>query len=324
MAYYPRLDLLKFCCCIGIVCVHTNPFIAMPQLHEYFLHLQPIFVAMFFIISSSLFWQKQSGEEAPRLWHFASRLLMLVILWGILLLPQWLPKFIRHNEDTWLFLLVPKILLNGFAQGSWFIMSLIYGMMICYLLNRYLNRHVVFALCTALWVYLSLVYYDGMTDFLNIYFEIPDDSFGFESYYSPERSLIWIEAGYYLVPMIHRYISGRSVLICLLICLVAVGLLDYGYFVADGLIAVLLPAWAMKKSQENLDLRFVILRQMSIVIFFIHFLFVTIIHVLFLKGIIGFEHGMVIAIIVLAFSMAFAYIVVRLSNNRYRCLRYLY
>lgn len=131
---------------------------------------------MFFIISSSLFWQKQNREEASRLWHFTSRLLILVILWGIILLPQWLPKFIRHNEDTWLFLLVPKILLNGFTQGSWFLMSLIFCMVICYLLNRYLNRHVVFVLCTALWAYLSLVYYEGMSDFLHIFYEKPDDS----------------------------------------------------------------------------------------------------------------------------------------------------
>ena len=324
MQYYPRLDLLKFCCCIGIVFIHTVPFADFGQINERFLHLQPIFVAMFFIISSSLFWPKmRGGGDAHRLWHFSSRLLILATLWGILLLPHWLPKFIRHNEDTWQVLLLPKILLSGFCQGSWFIMSLVYGVLICYLLNRFLNRHVVFVLCASLWLYLSLVFYEGMTDYLHIYFEKTDDSFGFESYFSPVRSLVWIEAGYYLVPIFCRRFSSHAIIISSLICLIAVGFLDTGYFVANGLIAVLLPAWAMKKTQDSPEPPLVTLRQMSIVVFFIHFVFVTIFHVLFTKGIIGFDKGLVVTLVVLALSLTTAYALVR-ASRKYRWLRYLY
>ena len=325
MSHYTRVDLLKYICSIGIICIHTNPFVTVAQLDNYFLHLEPIFVAMFFIISSSLLWQKlrQDKEDAVCLRHYVSRLLILVCVWGILLLPHWLPKFIHHNKETWIAYLLPKILMNGFTQGSWFIMSLIYGVLICYLLNKYLNRHLVFGLCASLWLYLSLVYYDGMPDILNIYYEKPDDSFGFESYYSPFRSLFWIEAGYYLVPSLSKYISNHTTNIVTLICLVLVGVINHGYFVADGVISILLSAWAMRDPQDVPDARFVILRQMSIVVFFFHFLLVTIIHVLFLKGMIGYEHGFTIFLAVFLISNTIAYGIIRLSK-RIRILAYLY
>ena len=132
--YYPYLDLLKFICCIGIVGIHTWPlFYAVEPLKDWYEKLCPVFVSIFFVVSSMLFWQKMdfNNNDLDKLGHFCKRLLILLGCWSIIVLPHWLPKFIRHNPNDWYLWIVPKILTTGTEQGSWFIMALIYGTIIC-------------------------------------------------------------------------------------------------------------------------------------------------------------------------------------------------
>ena len=205
--YYPYLDLLKFICCIGIVGIHTWPFYyAAEPLRDWFGRLCPVFVSIFFVVSSMLFWQKMefNNNDWGKLGHFCKRLLILLGCWSIIVLPHWLPKFIRHNPNDWYLWIVPKILTTGTAQGSWFIMALIYGTIICYLLNRYLNKHFVFALCAFIWLYFSLVKGGYIDDCLGIYLHGEGDGFHLDSFYLPTRSIFWIEAAYYLLPKLKR------------------------------------------------------------------------------------------------------------------------
>lgn len=213
--YYPYLDLLKFICCIGIVGIHTWPFYyAAEPLKEWFGGLCPAFVSIFFVVSSMLFWQKIefNDNDWSKVGHFCKRLLILLGCWSIILLPHWLPKFIRHNPDDWHLWLVPQILTQGSAQGSWFIMALIYGTIICYLLNRYLNKHFVFALCTFIFFYFSLVKGDYIDDFLGIYLHGEGDGFHLDSFYLPTRSIFWIESAYYLLPKLRRWNVSQTAL----------------------------------------------------------------------------------------------------------------
>lgn len=217
--YFPYLDLLKFICCIGIVGIHTWPlFYAAESLRDWYMKICPTFVAVFFVVSSVLFWQKIefSHDDWSKIGHFVKRLLILLGCWSILLLPHWLPKFIRHNSSDWYIWLVPKILTTGTAQGSWFIMALIYGVIICYLLNRYLNKHLVFIICTFIWLYFSLVKGNYISDFLGVYLESHSDAFHLDSYYLPTRSIFWVEAAYYLVPKLSASKIYQSIL--LMIC----------------------------------------------------------------------------------------------------------
>ena len=205
--YYPYLDLLKFICCIGIVGIHTWPFYyAAEPLKDWFGRLCPAFVSIFFVVSSMLFWQKIefNNNDWGKLGHFCKRLLILLGCWSVLLLPHWLPKFIKHNPGDWYLWLVPKILTTGTAQGSWFIMALLYGVIICYVLNRYLNKYFVFALCAFIWLYFSLVMGQYINDFLGIYLQGSGDGFHLDSFYLPTRSIFWIEAAYYLLPKLKR------------------------------------------------------------------------------------------------------------------------
>ena len=83
-------------------------------------------------------------------------------------------------------------------------MALIYGTIICYLLNRYLNKHFVFALCAFIWLYFSLVKGGYIDDCLEIYLHGEGDGFHLDSFYLPTRSIFWIEAAYYLLPKLKR------------------------------------------------------------------------------------------------------------------------
>lgn len=325
--YFPNLDLLKFVCCIGIVGIHTWPlYYASEQLRDWYMKICPSFVAIFFVVSSVLFWQKIefNHEDLSKIKHFAKRLFMLLGCWSIILLPHWLPKFIRHNPGDWYIWLVPKILTTGTAQGSWFIMALIYGVVICYLFNRYLNKHIVFVLCIMIWLYFSLVKDNNIPDFLGIYLQGAGGSFHLDSYYLPTRSIFWVETAYYLVPKIAGCKINKSILFA--ICggaILAVFCSKEYSFVFNAIIAIFLPAVCMRYKSADKYNSLVFLRKTSIIIYFVHFVPVTIFHILWQKGKISYEYGLVEFMIVFFFAFIVASLIVKFSS-KFKLLRYLY
>lgn len=323
--YYPYIDLLKYISCIGIVCIHTEPFHYMSGIDDFFNKFQPSFVAIFFIVSSALFWEKihWKHEDSQVFRHFAKRLLILLLLWGILLTAHWLPKFIRHNPDNWEILLLPKVLIQGLTQGSWFIVSLLYGITICYFLNRYLNRHLVFFSCVMIWLYFSFVHYEGMSDFLNIYWGEDGDGFKFESYCSAIRALVWIEAGFYLIPKIVNRISFRNILLISILSFLSLVFIDKVYFLFMTAVAIFTSAMAMTITSSEKNEKLIVLRKMSIIIFFSHFPIVTVFHMCYLKGIIPYEYGLIEFLITFAIVSIIAYLIIALSK-KYHYLSYLY
>lgn len=312
---------------MGIVGIHTWPFFyAVEPLKEWYAKMCPVFVSIFFVISSMLFWQKIefNNDDWGKLAHFCKRLLILLGCWSLLLSPHWLAQFIRHNPDDWYLWLIPQMLTTGTAQGSWFIMALIYGTIICYLLNRFFNKHFVFALCILIWFYYSMVWGGYMDDFLGIYLQGSDDRFHLDSFYLPTRSIFWIESAYYLLPKLKTLNVSQSVLIVILggafftlffIC-------DY-VFVLNAIIAILLPAVCIKTSSNSKKMNYVHLRKISIIIYFIHFVPVTIFHVLADNHIIPYEYGGIEFLVVFSLSFICASVIVKASND-YKVLKYLY
>lgn len=325
--YYPYLDLLKFICCIGIVGIHTWLFYyAAELLRDWFGRLCPVFVSIFFVVSSMLFWQKMefNNNDWGKLGHFCKRLLILLGCWSILLLPHWLSKFIKHNPDDWYLWLVPKIFTTGTAQGSWFIMALIYGTIICYLLNRYLNKHFVFALCAFIWLYFSLVKGGYIDDCLGIYLHGEGDGFHLDSFYLPTRSIFWIEAAYYLLPKLRRWNVSQGALVAISGgAILAEFFVSEYVFVLNTVIAIVVPTICAKISADSKNANYVVLRKMSIIIYFIHFVPVTVFHVLADKHIIPYEYGAIEFLVVFALAFICAGGIVYFSN-KIKILKYLY
>lgn len=325
MKHYPWLDVLKYLCSIGIVSIHTQPFVDYPDIGQHYLNFQNIYVPIFFVISSALFWHKIQWDQSDikHLLHFTRRLAILVLFWGILLLPHWLSKFIRHNPDDWMLLLLPKIALTGFAQGSWFILSLIYGMWLCYGLNRYLPRILVFSISIAVWIYFSLVHYEGMYDCLSLYYPNSTDGFQFESYFSIVRSFVWIEAGYYLLPIVQNKCSVQCLTSILVLSLLSLWLLPTRYFLPMGIAAIVMPALCMQVTHEQPLPKLVLLRRISILVFFVHFPIVTTFHTLYLAHLRSQDFGMVEFLITIVLSTLIAYLLIYWAR-RFKPLSYLY
>lgn len=201
-------------------------------------------------------------------------------------------------------------------------MSLIYGMWICYLLNRYLNRHIVFWAVAFLWAYLSGVHYDGLTDYLHLYLSKIGDGFGYETYYSPIRALIWIEAGFYLMPHAIK-IQNRMLLSMVFLSLILLLFIHQGYFIFNTVIVLALLAIGLKSCEDKVNQRTVLLRKASIITFFAHFPIVTLIHTLYLHGVIPAEYGIAAFLITLSISYLIAYTIVK-SSERFKFLKLLY
>lgn len=307
--------------------IHTWPFYyAAGPLRDWFGRLCPVFVSIFFVVSSMLFWQKMefNNNDWGKLGHFCKRLLILLGCWSILLLPHWLPKFIKHNPDDWYLWLVPKIFTTGTAQGSWFIMALIYGTIICYLLNRYLNKHFVFALCVFIWLYFSMVKGLYINDFLCIYLQGSGDGFHLDSFYLPTRSLFWIEAAYYLLPKL----KSKNVPTAALVAISGGAILAEFFvseyvFVLNALIAICMPTICAKIASDAKNTSYVFLRKMSIMIYFIHFVPVTVFHVLADKHLIPYEYGAIEFLVVFAFASTCAGLIVW-ASNKFKLLKYFY
>lgn len=321
---YPWLDLLKYLCSVGIIAQHTQAMHDVPEAQAWFERFQPTLVALFFVIASALFWQRIRWNEADRaqLWHYTRRLLTLVCCWGLLLAPHWLPKFVRHNPDDWLQLLGLKAVVQGFAQGSWFIMSLIYGTLLCYLLNRYLNRHLTFALVMVLGLYLSLVHYEAWPDPLRLYWPAEGDQFQLETYFSPLRSLVWIECGYYLLPRLRR-LPAWLLTMAVVQALLLTSLMPCYNFLANAAVALLLPAIGLLKVSEQRHRGMLLLRRMSIITFFVHFPIETLIHVLYTTGHMPCEYGGLPFLLVYLPSTALAWGIVK-GSERWPVLKYLF
>lgn len=94
-------------------------------------------------------------------------------------------------------------------------------------------------------------------------------------------------------------------------------------FVLNAVIAVLLPAICSRYTSDSKVPKLVFLRKTSIVIYFTHFVPVTVFHVLYIKHLMPYEYGMMEFLVVFALAFTIACAVVRLSD-KFKFLKYLY
>lgn len=330
--YYPYFDLLKFICCIGIVAIHINPFSQMPVANDYFSHLANIFIAIFFVVSSSILWKKIKWNDSDwnLILHFEKRLIILLFVWGVLLSWHWGVLFYHtyqdHGGTNLIGALFLRLMTSGTCLGSWFIVSLMWTIPVLYILNRYLNKHFVFFLVFLVWLYHSMVRYEGMPDFLNIYF------FGeyyngksIDSSFLPVRAIFWLESGYYFMPYLEELLIVKNkktyAIGVVLFCFALAGISHY-YFISNAVISILLPALCLCLT-GNYDDTLVTLREISIIVYFVHRPIYTAFEFLYKHSYLPCYDGMWLFLLGLLLSIIIGLIVVKLSK-KYKVLRYLY
>lgn len=89
------------------------------------------------------------------------------------------------------------------------------------------------------------------------------------------------------------------------------------------MIAIVVPTICAKISADSKNANYVVLRKMSIIIYFIHFVPVTVFHVLADKHLIPYEYGTIEFLVVFALASVCASIIVW-ASNKYKILKYLY
>lgn len=319
--YYPRLDILKFVCCIGVVTIHTRPFVNWPQTETYWNNLAGLCVPLFFIASSFLLWHKvntRKTEAWTLLRKFASRLAILYFAWTLLMMPEWLSGYMKHNPDMlWLKLLPIKILL-GAPHGSWFVTSLVYGTLICYYLNKLLP------------VWLSTI-------IASLLFFVPEllDFYGCQSSYgllnlynSPFKAFLPLQIGYlsscgYLDRTIFACGGGKLLILCILQIFIPYFSSVAGYALTVCCWIAITQYCISIQSPDAINPLFLTMRKMSIIIYFTHFFFATAARALHERGYIGFEYGLPVFFSAVCSCLILAYAIVHFSK-RFKLLTYLY
>lgn len=323
--YYPRLDLLKFLCCVGVVSIHTKPFLFCDTTTAgigILQFLSGMSVPLFFMVSAFLFWGKITFDfkvDYSVLKRFVSRLVILYVSWSILISPVWFTAFYRKYPEDWLYLLPFKFFVTGAAHGSWFIMSLIQGILLCYILNKCLGKIITTILCFAVTFYVNLVFH-GMQDYLNIYYNYKV----FNIWFSPFYAMLWIQLGYLVRLFFSVKCNAKYTCAMTLVGLIvsyALRDIQYFNFITSALFYCLVLYFCAAPAKKNRD--FSMLRKMSIVIYFSHFAFTVLYRALVWKGYLSYEYGLREFVVVLSCSIIGSYLIVKLSE-KIKFLKYLY
>lgn len=326
--YYPYLDLLKFVCCIGVVAIHTRPHQYMPERIENMVStMLNLLVPTFFMLSAYLFVGKINfnNDDIGMLKRFIIRLGMLYVLWAVIMLWDWLPGFLVHNPNDWMIFL-PIRLLCGAAKGSWFVISLIYGMLIVYFANRWFNKWLVTIIFLAIDIYCRCVFQGIWPDSLGISIEkgpfIVSNSFVFAL--APLQFGLIIRH-YRIFENISiktfNYVS-RLLIISIVVLFFSLNLQlsPFIHLIVEGFI-IILCAKHYNTNEQFID--FSLFRKMSIIIYFTHFGIATIFRFLYTQKIIGFEFGLIVFLVAIFICGLIAYILVK-ASIRYPKLKYLY
>ena len=145
---YPAVDIWKFCCAILVIAIHAKPFVNNFWLDAGVGIATRIAVPYFFISSGYFLFSKLDRTPKERknsvYGHYFLRILKMYTVWYVIhtvlrtaygsLEPRSLLSYIRNY-------FIPM-------DGSilWFLNALLWGTLIVYLLNRVLNRKVIFVI----------------------------------------------------------------------------------------------------------------------------------------------------------------------------------
>ena len=272
-SYFKYFDVFKFASCLLIVTYHLQSS-STGDLVYWWRHVRDISMPMFVVFSSLLFWRRIRWDEhsSSQLKHYVKRLLSLMLGWSVVLLPFWLHNFMTRHPDNWAVYLVPKLLLYGGCRGSYFIMSLIYGTALLYLLHRYLGKVVPFVLVFIVGTYFDLVHQDIITDFVGVRVNRGVLDTNFLCF----RLLFYMEVCVWFIPWLAGKLSKLNSLLWIGVLLVVFVALcavrsDLVAYVAILCFVIILGALLYNVRCTELPSWSVTLRNMSIVVYLLHF-----------------------------------------------------
>ena len=323
---YNSIDLAKFFAAILVVAIHSRPFASNELADYFFTSFLRIAVPFFFVATGFFFFLK----EKPDIRGYTKRLASLYVLWFIIeIYFVYLRFFVDydHSLPMQLFNFFRCLLFSNTWYASWFIMACIIAVNIIYYLSRKLNNWQL--LLVGFGAYLISLFcssYSGVLDLvLNERFR----------YYHAAFSYLFMPANSFIVAMVYiaigkfiaedmvrdrKYSISKPM---------NVGLL--ALVTLSGCAEVLLIRWSVVINDAYLFLPFFTffafvlllgvdvkipaqvsktLRSMSILIYILHGIFVSVNPVLF-----GLESGMAMFGVTLLESVVWAFLIVMLSEK---------
>lgn len=197
------LDVLKFIMAIFIVNIHLKPFCYAPdEIKSVVNSLSSIAVPEFFTISSFLFFRKITNENFEfngKLFHFCKRLMILYLFWCIIWSPIiYIQKDYLHDLSvSSLLYLIKDFFFGSVFDASWFLGALLIGVLLVYVLTRWLKTGLFWIIPLGVYVFIVLnKYYPDLWQTVNGWYidHVCEDGM----ILSFPIGLIWISLGYLL------------------------------------------------------------------------------------------------------------------------------
>ena len=320
MSLLPGLDILKFIMALLVVAIHSEAVNYIPIVYETTLPLINSALPIFFVVSAFLLFRRLRYTKLPSkqnyniLLHFTKRLVYLYLFWMIIQLPLviYTRKYFSMTFIEFIGNFLLDITLRTTFHGSWFFSALIVGIWIIYGFSKYFKEKIIWIipLCLSLYTYHAAslpIKYQGLWELYADYITNPQNSF--------PVSLFWISLGYILAnPLIIKTIGKFKkfplVIVLVIAWCISISYLDLRVFMVVSIFIMAL------NSKINYKPIFKFMRQSSILIFTLHFIFIVIFRFVF-PEIEWLQHGLVLFGILICLCLISSAIVLKLKDNKY-------
>ena len=250
---------------------------------------------------------------------YIKRLILFMIFWTVVQFPVVIYShgYLHMGLRDVLKNVLIDLFFRGTFHGSWFIVALIIGVPIVSLLYNYLGRWGTMVIATVVSAYFYH-YPELTTPYGNVGFWVADNIH--EPLNTFFVSLIWIALGLVFAHNNMRCITQKvklKYLFCFLMVLWSMSM-AFGWNIRLGAVCVMFLI-ACNYSGEYKEYH-KMLRQMSILIFILHFVFIMLFRHLLSKMEV-FQHGIVLFLVVLCLSIISSKVILVLKD-KYKWLKY--
>lgn len=147
---YNSIDLMKFICSILVICIHTHPLSTYSNILNSGLDnvIARLAVPFFFISAGYFFFNKidLTSSSTSRINHsylksYIKRLSLLYIIWSIIYLPYTLYLWVKSDASIikYIFSSIRNFLLTGISTHLWYMAALILATILVYYTLRYFS-----------------------------------------------------------------------------------------------------------------------------------------------------------------------------------------
>lgn len=318
----PGLDVLKFIAALLVVAIHSE---AVNDIQIAYKVLNPIIqsaVPMFFVVSAFLLFRKirriplTFQPKRGILLHFTWRLFLLYTFWMVVQIP--LVIHTRHYLSMTFFEFIYNFLLDitlrSTFHGSWFFSALIVGTWLIYFASKIFRDKTIWILplIIALYTYHANELpsqYQTLWYWYQEHIENPQNSF--------PVALFWISLGYMLSnpTMMERIDSQRHNCIVGGVILIAAWLstiliIDLRAFMVLPLF-VLFYNWRLESKPIYKKMR-----QSSILIFTLHFIFIGIFRMVF-PNVELLQHGLILFFVLVLLCLLSSLVILKLKDYKF-------